>query len=102
MSKENWKNTGKELGGAFQGLAKTLIRSAKTGLDKAEEWAERDENAPQQTQQARESNVFNDGSWRETGKGLGQAFKGLGKTLVNTGSEGVEKAEEWAEKKDPR
>lgn len=97
MSREEWKNTGKELGGAFEGLAKSLIRSAKTGIDKAEEWAERDENAPQQPAGEPERNVFNDGTWRETGKNLGQALKGLGKTLVNTGSEGAQKAEEWAE-----
>ena len=40
MGKEEWKNTGKELGGAFTGLAKSLIRSAKTGIDKVEDWAE--------------------------------------------------------------
>ena len=97
MSKENWKKTGKELGGAFEGLAKTMIRSAKTGVEKAEEWAEKDEKAPQQSPQERESNVFNDGSWRETGKDIGHALKDLGKTLVNTGSEAVDKAEEWAE-----
>lgn len=98
MSKENWKKTGKELGGAFEGLAKTLIRSAKVGVDKAEEWAENDGNAPQTDQSAAapESNVFNDGTWRETGKDLGQAFLGFGKTLLNTGVEGIEQAEKWA------
>lgn len=103
MSKEQWKNTGKELGGAFEELAKTVIRSAKVGVDKAEEWAERDENAPAQEPkaQAPESNVFNDGSWKETGKGLGKAFESLGKTLVGTGldaaDKAADKAEEWAE-----
>lgn len=102
MSKQEWKSTGKELGGAFTGLAKSLIRSAKVGIDKAEEWAEEDvKKQPQQTQaQDQESNVFNDGTWRETGKELGKAFTSLGKTLVGTGEEVVEKAEEWAEKDD--
>lgn len=99
MSKEEWKKTGKELGGAFEGLAKTLIRSASAGIDKAEEWAERDENAPKQADPQEERNVFNDGSWRETGKELGSALKGLGATLINTGSETVDKAEDWAERK---
>ena len=98
MGKEEWKNTGKELGGAFTGLAKSLIRSAKTGIDKVEDWAEEDTN--QQPQQEEESNVFNDGTWRETGKNLGKAFMGLGKTIVGTGEEAVEKAEEWAENDD--
>lgn len=98
MSKEEWKNTGKELGGAFTGLAKSLIRSAKAGIDKAEEWAEDDGKQPEP--QEPESNVFNDGTWRETGKNLGKAFMGLGKTIVGTGEEVVEKAEDWAEKDD--
>ncbi len=101
MSKEEWKNTGKELGGAFTGLAKSLIRSAKAGIDKVEDWAEEDENAPKEAaQQEPESNVFNDGTWRETGKNLGKAFMGLGKTIVGTGEEALEKAEEWAENDD--
>lgn len=107
MSKEEWKSTGKELGGAFTGLAKSLIRSAKAGIDKAEEWAEEDtKKEAQQTKaqgaetQAQESNVFNDGTWRETGKGLGKAFTSLGKTIIGTGAEAVEKAEEWAESND--
>ncbi|MCQ2513181.1 MAG: hypothetical protein MJ092_07355 [Lachnospiraceae bacterium] len=40
MAKEDWKKTGKELGGAFTGLAKTLVRSAKTTVDNVGEWAE--------------------------------------------------------------
>ena len=100
MSKEEWKETGKELGGAFTGLAKSLIRSAKAGIDKAEEWAEEDENKQPQQAQEPESNVFNDGTWRKTGKDLGKAFMGLGKTLVGTGEEVMEKAEEWAESSD--
>lgn len=39
-------------------------------------------------------------SWKETGSGLGHAFKGLGKTLINTGKKGVDKAVTWAEKDD--
>nr|AHF25914.1 hypothetical protein [uncultured bacterium Contigcl_1539] len=102
MSKEEWKSTGKELGGAFTGLAKSLIRSAKDGIEKAEEWAEEEvkkDSEPAETQ-GQESNVFNDGTWRETGKELGKAFMSLGKTLVGTGEEAVEKAEEWAETND--
>ena len=89
MGKEEWKNTGKELGGAFQGLAKSLIRTAKQGVEDAEEWANTDENAPKEPK-PEESTVFNDGTWRETGKSLGHAFTNLGKTLVKTGEEVVE------------
>ena len=40
MSKAEWKQTGTELGHAFKGLGKTLVRTIKTGTDKAMDWAE--------------------------------------------------------------
>lgn len=94
MSKEQWKSTGKELGNAFEGLAKTLIRSAATGAEKAEKWANNEEI------DRTERTVFNDGTWRETGKTIGNAMSDLGKTIVGTGAEGVRKAEEWSEQND--
>ncbi|MBQ3416661.1 MAG: hypothetical protein IJH32_02380 [Ruminococcus sp.] len=39
-------------------------------------------------------------SWKETGKGLGQAFKGLGKTVIKSAEKGVDKAVEWADRED--
>lgn len=41
-TKEDWKETGKGLGHAFKGLGKTILRTAKTGVDKATSWAEDD------------------------------------------------------------
>ena len=35
-------------------------------------------------------------TWKETGKGLGHAFKDLGKTLIKSADVAVDKAEEWA------
>lgn len=35
-------------------------------------------------------------SWKETGKGLGHAFRDLGKTLIKTATQGAKKANEWA------
>ena len=96
MSKEQWKSTGKELGGAFEDLAKTLVRSAATGIEHAEKWANNEEP------DKKESTVFNDGTWRETGKNLGNAMSDLGKTIIGTGAEGVKKAEEWSEKEDEK
>ena len=40
MSKAEWKQTGTELGHAFKGLGKPLVRTIKTGTDKAMDWAE--------------------------------------------------------------
>ena len=40
--RDEWKQTGKDLGHAFQGLGKSIVRSVKTGVDKADEWANND------------------------------------------------------------
>ena len=98
--KDNWKETGKGLGKAFAGLGKTLIKTAKVGVDKAEEWAE---NKDPSESEVPEVNVTNDGTWRETGKQLGDALTDLGRTLITTAKVGADKAEEWAEgENDPR
>jgi len=39
-------------------------------------------------------------SWKETGVGLGHAFRDLGKTLVKTGAKAVKKADSWANRED--
>ncbi len=39
-------------------------------------------------------------SWKETGVGLGHAFRDLGKTLLKTGAKVVKKADEWANSED--
>ena len=47
--KDSWKDTGSDLGHAFKGLGKNIIRSGKTGVDKACGWAEEDDySAPVQ------------------------------------------------------
>ena len=37
--KDSWKETGSSLGHAFRDLGKTLVKTVKTGVDKADEWA---------------------------------------------------------------
>lgn len=46
-----WKDTGKGIGGAFKGLGKTIINSAKKGADKAVEWAGREDGAQPEAQE---------------------------------------------------
>ena len=86
--KENWKDTGKELGGAFKKFGKTFLRSARTIVDKADDKCNKDEETTEKVEESKEekkeSTVFNDGSWRETGKGLGHAFGSLGKSIGHT------------------
>ena len=66
--------------------AEEVKKEAEEVVEEVKEEAEKD------------SNVFNDGSWRETGKGLGQAFAGLGKTLLDTGKTVVDKVTNKDEK----
>lgn len=35
-------------------------------------------------------------NWKETGAGLGHAFKDLGKTIIKSAATGVKKVDEWA------
>lgn len=39
-------------------------------------------------------------SWKETGTGLGHAFRDLGKTLLKTGSGAVRKVDDWVNRED--
>ncbi len=41
--KDTWKSTGSDLGNAFKGLGKSIIKSASTAAKKADEWANGDE-----------------------------------------------------------
>ena len=43
--RDTWKNTGTELGHAFKDLGKTLIKTAKEGVVKADNWANSEEGA---------------------------------------------------------
>ena len=92
--KDNWKQTGKELGGAFAGLGKNIVRTAKTGATKVSDWA----SDPAAEPKTPDSNVTNDGSWRTTGKDLGKAFTDLGKSIVHSAGAGIDKVEETIDK----
>ena len=39
-------------------------------------------------------------SWKETGKGIGHAFRDLGKSLVKTASTASKKVDDWANGED--
>lgn len=62
--KESWKETGKDLGGAFKQLGKSIVKSGATVVNKANDWAERDdakeearkEAEVQKAQEEREAN----------------------------------------------
>ena len=95
--KEEWKDTGKGLGKAFKGLGKNIVRSVKTGVDKI------DETDEEKAQNEGKETVFNDGSWRETGKELGHAFKDLGQSILHSAKTGVDYVDEsFDDKKDKK
>ena len=87
--RDEWKETGKSLGTAFGDLGKNILRSAKTTVNKVDDWATGEKKTEEE--KANESTVFNDGSWRNTGKELGGAFKNLGQSLISSGKAGVDK-----------
>lgn len=96
--KDEWKDTGKGIGGAFKNLGKNLVRSAKTGVDSLDgtiDNAEIDENGNKRT-------VFNDGSWRETGKALGGAAKDLGMSILHSAKKGIDAIDNAADDDKPK
>lgn len=40
-------------------------------------------------------------NWKQTGLGLGHAFRDLGKSVVKSVATGVKKADDWANKEKP-
>lgn len=103
--KNDWKNTGVGLGHAFRDLGKSVIKSAKVGADKAEEWAYKDDKPQAETKTAQgnstpksDTNALKE-DWKSTGSSLGHAFQDLGKTMIKSAKTGADKADEWASSK---
>jgi len=90
--KEDWKETGKELGKAFKSFGSTYVRSAETTADKVEKWVETPDG--ESMPKSEEPTVYSDGSWRETGKQVGSALKSLGKSLAKSAKEGIDMLDE--------
>lgn len=118
--KDSWKETGTGLGHAFRDLGKTVIKSAKTGADKASDWASKDDSEKEmsneetlvhasseevgiaeafsETEGTKQESTGLKESWKQTGTGLGHAFRDLGKTVIKSAKTGAEKATDWASK----
>lgn len=104
MSKEEFKESGRELGQAFKTFGKTFVRSAEATTDKVVDWADdvTSKEKAEKEQEEPKSTVYSDGSWRETGKALGGAFAGMGRTILNSvglGSEDKNAEKSASEKK---
>lgn len=47
--KDTWKQTGTGLGHAFRDLGKSIVKSVRVGMDKADEWAEGEDQTADET-----------------------------------------------------
>ena len=99
--KDDWKTTGKSLGGAFANLGKSVNDAIETERDEANDWAEDNNdgkgNQNVNTEQNNQAKIGLSEDWSKTGKSMGNAFSNLGKTLIKSVNTGVEKANEWAD-----
>ena len=57
--RENWKETGVGLGHAFKNLGKSIVKSVKVGVVKADEWANGEDN---EKAEAAENGTKDDGA----------------------------------------
>ena len=53
--KDTWKSTGTGLGHAFRDLGKALVKTVATGVEKADNWANSDEDTKQKHTATEES-----------------------------------------------
>lgn len=83
--KSEWKDVGRGLGKTFSGLGKTLVKTAKVGLEKADDWAEGRENVDHsaETQSMKEG-------WKTFGNNFVDSASDLGKTTVKSVKQGVD------------
>lgn len=54
--RDDWKSTGKELGGSFKHLGKSLIKSVRVGVQKATDWAD-EKDAPKALEETAEESA---------------------------------------------
>lgn len=84
MSKEEWKSVGKNMGQAFAGLGKAVVRSADRVIDIVQD----DNNDPNIVDEPN-STVFSDGTWKKTWKDLGKSLVDAGEATANTISDAL-------------
>lgn len=83
--KSEWKVVGAGLGKTFTGLGKTLIKTAKVGVEKMDDWAEDREGVDHsaQTESMKEG-------WKTFGADFVDSAKAVGKTTYRSVEEGVD------------
>ena len=88
--RDKWKDTGKNIGGAFKNFGKAMATTAKVAVGK-EDNSQVNEDGKTPLREA----------WTNTGKGFGKAGKSLGTAAAGTVDKVVGEEEEPKEKKKP-
>ena len=83
--KSEWKVVGAGLGKTFTGLGKTLIKTAKVGVEKMDDWAEDREGVDHSA----ETESMKEG-WKTFGADFVDSAKAVGKTTYRSVEEGVD------------
>lgn len=79
--KDDWKKTGKGIGGAFKNFGKAMKTTVKVGLGKEESTNEEGKSSLKE-------------AWSNTGKSFGDAGKSVGKSTSHTAKKATGKDEE--------
>lgn len=79
--KDKWKNTGKNIGGAFTSFGKAIGKTAKVAFSKDENKV--DENGESELKKA----------WKDTGKGFKESGKSFGTAAAGTVDKVLDKEE---------
>ena len=80
---EKWKEAGKGMGESFSGLGKSIVKSAKVGVDNLAGEAPVDENGEKKESGLKENWKGVGRSFKHTGSALGKAFAGTAKKVVD-------------------
>ncbi|MBR4581763.1 MAG: hypothetical protein IKO32_11075 [Lachnospiraceae bacterium] len=80
-----WKSVGKGLGKTFTGLGKTLIKTAKVGIEKADDWAE-DREGVDRSAEVEDIKA----GWKAFGGDFVDSAQDVGKTTVKSVKAGAQ------------
>lgn len=93
--RDNWKDVGKGMGKTFAGLGKTLVKTAKVGANKIDDWAE-----DRETDNSAQKASMKEG-WKEFGRDFVSTAEDLGKASVKSVKKGVDAVDNESEGSEP-
>jgi len=97
--KDKWKKAGKGMGESFSGLGKSIVKSAKVGVDELNGEHPKDEDGNPVDTGLKENWKAVGKSFGDTGAALGKAFAGTAKKVTDELDEAVN-GDEQAEPKE--